>query len=212
MLACRGSGSTELIYVEHSPQAVNFFISHHWFLSFFCCRSVLSEKTRSGSWSISWPMSLMHDPLRSRASTPTHTTGPPIEFWDVLVYIVCRLHPNLPSDYRFRMRQVNIVGTSLPSQPSRKIQTLQAPPDIPPANITLRTASETSLWLRWVVRMCPGMRSICLRGKKGEIDCVFDLFCLVLRLHLHPEEKCIVQCFLIHNSGDLKDIPVSCFI
>ena len=52
---------------------------------------------------------------------------------------------------RFRMRQVNIVGTSPPSQPSRKIQTLQASPDIAPANVTLRTASETSLWLRWVV-------------------------------------------------------------
>ncbi|XP_046708916.1 protein sidekick-2-like isoform X2 [Silurus meridionalis] len=52
--------------------------------------------------------------------------------------------------YRFRMRQVNIVGTSPPSQPSRKIQTLQAPPDMAPLNITLRTASETSLWLRWV--------------------------------------------------------------
>uniref|UniRef100_A0A8B9GTL9 Sidekick cell adhesion molecule 2a n=1 Tax=Astyanax mexicanus TaxID=7994 RepID=A0A8B9GTL9_ASTMX len=52
--------------------------------------------------------------------------------------------------YRFRMRQVNIVGTSPSSQPSRKIQTLQAPPDIAPANVTLRTASETSLWLRWV--------------------------------------------------------------
>ncbi|KAI2658294.1 Protein sidekick-2 [Labeo rohita] len=32
----------------------------------------------------------------------------------------------------------------------RKIQTLQAPPDMAPANVTLRTASETSLWLRWV--------------------------------------------------------------
>ncbi|KAK2866800.1 hypothetical protein Q7C36_002856 [Tachysurus vachellii] len=52
--------------------------------------------------------------------------------------------------YRFRMRQVNIVGTSPPSQPSRKIQTLQAPPDMAPLNVTLRTASETSLWLRWV--------------------------------------------------------------
>lgn len=51
------------------------------------------------------------------------------------------------------MRQVNIVGTSPPSQPSRKIETLQAPPDISPANVTLRTASETSLWLRWVVRL-----------------------------------------------------------
>uniref|UniRef100_A0A8C6Q863 Sidekick cell adhesion molecule 2 n=1 Tax=Nothobranchius furzeri TaxID=105023 RepID=A0A8C6Q863_NOTFU len=54
------------------------------------------------------------------------------------------------TSYRFRMRQVNIVGTSPPSQPSRKIQTLPAPPDMAPANITLRTASETSLWLRWV--------------------------------------------------------------
>uniref|UniRef100_A0A803TSK1 Sidekick cell adhesion molecule 2 n=1 Tax=Anolis carolinensis TaxID=28377 RepID=A0A803TSK1_ANOCA len=52
--------------------------------------------------------------------------------------------------YSFRMRQVNIVGTSPPSLPSRRIQTLQAPPDISPANITLRTASETSLWLRWM--------------------------------------------------------------
>lgn len=55
----------------------------------------------------------------------------------------------------FRMRQVNIVGTSPPSQPSRKIQTLQAPPDMAPANVSLRTASETSLWLRWMVRL-PG--------------------------------------------------------
>ncbi|XP_029455109.1 protein sidekick-2 isoform X2 [Rhinatrema bivittatum] len=52
--------------------------------------------------------------------------------------------------YSFRMRQVNIVGTSPPSLPSRKIQTLQAPPDMSPVNVTLRTASETSLWLRWV--------------------------------------------------------------
>lgn len=52
--------------------------------------------------------------------------------------------------YSFRMRQVNIVGTSPPSQPSRRIQTLQAPPDMAPANVTLRTASETSLWLRWM--------------------------------------------------------------
>ncbi|XP_043941066.1 protein sidekick-2 [Protopterus annectens] len=52
--------------------------------------------------------------------------------------------------YSFRMRQVNIVGSSPPSQPSRKVRTLQAPPDMAPANVTLRTASETSLWLRWV--------------------------------------------------------------
>ncbi|XP_051904168.1 protein sidekick-2-like [Hippocampus zosterae] len=54
------------------------------------------------------------------------------------------------TSYRFRMRQVNIVGSSPPSQPSGEIQTLQAPPDVSPANVSLRTASETSLWLRWV--------------------------------------------------------------
>lgn len=58
----------------------------------------------------------------------------------------------LLSPLSFRMRQVNIVGTSPPSLPSRRIQTLQAPPDVAPANVTLRTASETSLWLRWMVR------------------------------------------------------------
>ncbi|KAL4658231.1 protein sidekick-1-like [Arapaima gigas] len=52
--------------------------------------------------------------------------------------------------YRFRLRQVNIVGPSPASQPSRVIQTLQAPPDIAPSSVTVRTASETSLWLRWV--------------------------------------------------------------
>ncbi|XP_028913332.1 protein sidekick-1 isoform X2 [Ornithorhynchus anatinus] len=60
--------------------------------------------------------------------------------------------PNLTpyTHYRFRMRQVNVVGPSPFSQSSRVIQTLQAPPDIAPGSITVRTASETSLWLRWV--------------------------------------------------------------
>uniref|UniRef100_A0A8C3V2I2 Sidekick cell adhesion molecule 1 n=1 Tax=Catharus ustulatus TaxID=91951 RepID=A0A8C3V2I2_CATUS len=60
--------------------------------------------------------------------------------------------PNLTpyTHYRFRMRQVNVVGSSPLSQPSRVIQTLQAPPDVAPGSVTVRTASETSLWLRWV--------------------------------------------------------------
>ncbi|NXS16173.1 SDK1 protein, partial [Mystacornis crossleyi] len=60
--------------------------------------------------------------------------------------------PNLTpyTHYRFRMRQVNMVGPSPLSQPSRVIQTLQAPPDVAPGSVTVRTASETSLWLRWV--------------------------------------------------------------
>uniref|UniRef100_A0A8C6J167 Uncharacterized protein n=1 Tax=Melopsittacus undulatus TaxID=13146 RepID=A0A8C6J167_MELUD len=60
--------------------------------------------------------------------------------------------PNLTpyTHYRFRMRQVNVVGPSPLSQPSRVIQTLQAPPDVAPGSVTARTASETSLRLRWV--------------------------------------------------------------
>lgn len=53
------------------------------------------------------------------------------------------------------MRQVNIVGASPFSQSSRVIQTLQAPPDVAPTSITVRTASETSLRLRWVVSWGP---------------------------------------------------------
>uniref|UniRef100_A0A4W3K1G6 Sidekick cell adhesion molecule 1 n=1 Tax=Callorhinchus milii TaxID=7868 RepID=A0A4W3K1G6_CALMI len=52
--------------------------------------------------------------------------------------------------YRFRIKQMNIVGSSPVSWPSRVIQTLQAPPDVAPASVTVRTASETSLWVRWV--------------------------------------------------------------
>ncbi|XP_007941083.1 protein sidekick-1 [Orycteropus afer afer] len=60
--------------------------------------------------------------------------------------------PNLTpyTHYRFRMRQVNVVGSSPFSPCSRVIQTLQAPPDVAPSSVTVRTASETSLWLRWV--------------------------------------------------------------
>ncbi|XP_067911915.1 protein sidekick-1 isoform X2 [Heterodontus francisci] len=60
--------------------------------------------------------------------------------------------PNLTpyTYYRFRIKQVNIVGSSPVSWPSRVIQTLQAPPDVAPASVTVRTASETSLWVRWV--------------------------------------------------------------
>nr|KAF6448698.1 sidekick cell adhesion molecule 1 [Rousettus aegyptiacus] len=60
--------------------------------------------------------------------------------------------PNLTpyTHYRFRMRQGNVVGTSPPSSASRVIQTLQAPPDAAPTSVAVRTASETSLRLRWV--------------------------------------------------------------
>uniref|UniRef100_A0A8C3X7V3 Sidekick cell adhesion molecule 1 n=1 Tax=Catagonus wagneri TaxID=51154 RepID=A0A8C3X7V3_9CETA len=60
--------------------------------------------------------------------------------------------PNLTpyTQYRFRMRQVNVAGASPFSPSSRVIQTLQAPPDVAPTSVAVRTASETSLRLRWV--------------------------------------------------------------
>ncbi|XP_020795716.2 LOW QUALITY PROTEIN: protein sidekick-1-like [Boleophthalmus pectinirostris] len=59
--------------------------------------------------------------------------------------------PNLSpfTQYRFRMRQLNIVGTSPLSSPSRTIQTLQDSPDSPPTQLSLQAASQTSLRVKW---------------------------------------------------------------
>lgn len=51
------------------------------------------------------------------------------------------------------MRQVNVVGSSPFSQPSRVMQTLQAGPDVAPADVSVLSATETSLTIRWEVRM-----------------------------------------------------------
>uniref|UniRef100_A0A8D3EBJ0 Sidekick cell adhesion molecule 1a n=1 Tax=Scophthalmus maximus TaxID=52904 RepID=A0A8D3EBJ0_SCOMX len=53
------------------------------------------------------------------------------------------------TQYRFRIRQVNIVGSSPMSAPSRLIQTLQAAPDTHPSNLTLLSATQTSLCFTW---------------------------------------------------------------
>lgn len=52
---------------------------------------------------------------------------------------------------RFRMQQVNIVGSSPMSAPSRLIQTLQAAPDAHPSNLKLVSATQTSLHFSWKV-------------------------------------------------------------
>ncbi|XP_058645547.1 protein sidekick-1 isoform X2 [Onychostoma macrolepis] len=59
--------------------------------------------------------------------------------------------PNLIpfTQYRFRMKQMNIVGSSPFSQPSRMMQTLQSSPDVAPTNLIVFSASETSLRIRW---------------------------------------------------------------
>ncbi|CAG06587.1 unnamed protein product, partial [Tetraodon nigroviridis] len=81
-----------------------------------------------------------------RSQRPVQLDQNPFGF----AYVIAPVVTTMPRPFRFRMHQVNIVGSSPPSQPSRKIQTLPAPPDMAPANVTLRTASETSLWLRWM--------------------------------------------------------------
>ncbi|XP_061575564.1 protein sidekick-1-like isoform X2 [Cololabis saira] len=59
--------------------------------------------------------------------------------------------PNLIpfTQYRFRMQQENIVGSSPMSAPSRLIQTLQAAPDTHPSNLNLVSATQTSLHFSW---------------------------------------------------------------
>lgn len=117
-----------------------------------------SGRERSGCWFTSSPTSPTPAPWRCPTSTPSPTTGNRAAGGGGRASArgACLHHPAPPPRPSFRMRQVNIVGTSPPSQPSRKIQTLQAPPDMAPANVTLRTASETSLWLRWTVRLPEG--------------------------------------------------------
>lgn len=53
---------------------------------------------------------------------------------------------------RFRMQQVNIVGSSPMSAPSRLIQTLQDAPDTHPSNLTLLSSEQTSLHVVWKVQ------------------------------------------------------------
>ncbi|XP_072043107.1 protein sidekick-2-like [Amphiura filiformis] len=54
------------------------------------------------------------------------------------------------TDYQFRIIALNVVNRSSPSEPSRKIQTLQDVPAVSPKEVTVRAYSETSLRVRWV--------------------------------------------------------------
>ncbi|XP_027197018.2 sidekick cell adhesion molecule [Dermatophagoides pteronyssinus] len=54
------------------------------------------------------------------------------------------------TEYRLRLIPVNVVGPALkPSAPSPPFQTLQALPQGPPSNVTVRTVSATALRVRW---------------------------------------------------------------
>jgi len=53
-------------------------------------------------------------------------------------------------DYQLRVIANNVVGASDPSEPTRKFQTIQAPPSHPPRNVTIRAMSATELRVRWI--------------------------------------------------------------
>ncbi|KAJ8305579.1 hypothetical protein KUTeg_016124 [Tegillarca granosa] len=53
------------------------------------------------------------------------------------------------TQYALRIIAVNIVGPSNPSLPSERFQTLQAPPNVPPDNVTVRAVNSTALRVSW---------------------------------------------------------------
>ncbi|XP_060530016.1 protein sidekick isoform X3 [Cylas formicarius] len=52
--------------------------------------------------------------------------------------------------YRLRLIASNVVGASVPSEPTKEFQTIQAPPAHPPRNVTVRAMSATELRVRWI--------------------------------------------------------------
>ncbi|XP_045491212.1 protein sidekick isoform X2 [Colias croceus] len=52
--------------------------------------------------------------------------------------------------YRLRLIASNVVGTSPPSEPCKEFQTIQAPPQHPPRNVTVRAVSANNLRVRWI--------------------------------------------------------------
>ncbi|XP_063378104.1 protein sidekick isoform X1 [Cydia fagiglandana] len=52
--------------------------------------------------------------------------------------------------YRLRVIATNVVGTSPPSEPCKEFQTIQAPPQHPPRNVTVRAVSANNLRVRWI--------------------------------------------------------------
>ncbi|XP_067013442.2 protein sidekick isoform X2 [Anabrus simplex] len=52
--------------------------------------------------------------------------------------------------YKLRIIANNVVGASVPSEPTKEFQTIQAPPAHPPRNVTVRAMSATELRVRWI--------------------------------------------------------------
>lgn len=54
-------------------------------------------------------------------------------------------------EYALRLVANNVVGPSPPSEPTKRFQTIQAPPSHAPYNVTVRAVSATQLRVRWTV-------------------------------------------------------------
>lgn len=54
------------------------------------------------------------------------------------------------TSYRLRLIATNVVGNSEPSDPTKEFQTIQARPQHPPLNVTVRAMSATELRVRWI--------------------------------------------------------------
>ncbi|XP_078319648.1 protein sidekick-like isoform X2 [Crassostrea virginica] len=53
------------------------------------------------------------------------------------------------TQYRMRIKAVNIVGPSVASEPTRQFQTSQDSPNVPPGEVTLRAVNSTALRISW---------------------------------------------------------------
>ena len=67
---------------------------------------------------------------------------------DAKAIVVKNLTPYM--EYQLRLVASNVVGPSEPSEPTRKFQTIQAPPSHAPSNTTIRAMSATELRVRWI--------------------------------------------------------------
>ena len=68
--------------------------------------------------------------------------------------------------YQFRIMAKNIEGSSDPSDPTEEIMTDMAPPEGPPANVTMRPQNHSTLIINWEVsRFAVSLRIMIDRSK-----------------------------------------------
>lgn len=82
---------------------------------------------------------------RNSTWTVIHEVSDP----EATTLVVPKLTPFM--QYSLRLLAVNVVGVSPPSEPTKDFQTIQAPPQHPPRNVTVRAMSATELRVRWIV-------------------------------------------------------------